>query len=155
MIKTIQVSFPLLAEIDFNAPTAIGIPLGTLLLVWFIWAKMNEQGGLGGSYTSEDTMNVALNNELGVDTVQFQHSEAKLGNGRCVIKYTVKLKESGTFVIAGGKAQSGYFSSAYCGTRTVSGDVGDVISGAVSCSEFHSGIWGIGAFRSASNVPKS
>lgn len=147
----------ILADIDFNAPSAFGIPLGTLLLIWFIWMMMKQQqgGSGGGSYTSDNTMDVKLRNELGEDVIQFQHSEAKLGNGRCVIKYTVKLKQAGTYVVAGGKASSGRFDSAYCGTRTVSGDAGDVISGAVSCAEFYSGIWGIGAFRSASDVPKA
>ena len=143
----------IVANIDFNAPSAFGIPVGTLLLIGFIWMMMKQRQG--GSYTSDNTMDVKLRNELGEDIIQFQHSEAQLGNGRCVIKYTVKLKQSGTYVVAGGKASSGRFDSAYCGTRTVSGDAGDVISGAVSCAEFHSGIWGIGAFSSASDVPKA
>jgi hypothetical protein len=147
----------ILASIDFNAPTALGIPLGTLLLIWFFWMMMKQQQGGSdhGSYTSENTMDVKLRNELGAEVIQFQHSDAKLGNGRCVIKYTVKLKQAGTFVVAGGQAESGYFDSECCGTRTVSGDAGDVISGAISCPEFYDGIWGIGAFRSASDVPKT
>ena len=133
----------------------ISIPLGTLLIIWLLWVILNKQGGgSSGSYTSENTLDVKLRNELGEDVIQFQQSEAKLGDGQCIIKYTVKLRKTGTFVIAGGKAQSGYFSSTHCGTRTVSGDAGDVISGALRCPEFHSGIWGIGAFSSVSDVPK-
>jgi hypothetical protein len=64
------------------------------------------------------------------------------------------MKREGTYVVAGGKASSGRFDSAYCGTRTVSGDADDVISGAVSCAKFGSGIWGIGAFRSEADVPQ-
>ena len=142
-----------LAEIDFSAPTALGVPLGTLILFWFIWTAM-KQGGGGGSYTSANTMDVHLQNELQADVILFQHSEAQVGNGQCVIRYTVKLKEDGSYVIAGGKAESGSFNSAYCGTRSIQGDAGDVISGAVSCPAFHDGIWGIGAFRSRSDVPK-
>ena len=148
-----------LAEIDFSAPTAFGVPLGTLILFLFLW-KMFREGGAShasgdGTYTSENTMDVQLRNELGEDVVQFQHSQAKFGNGQCVVVYTVKLKKTGTYVIAGGKAESGYFNNAYLATRTVSGDAGDVISGALSCSAFYEGIWGIGAFRSASDVPKT
>ncbi len=142
--------FTILADIDFNAPTAIGIPLGTLLLLWFLYS----QSKTGGGYSSANTMDVHLRNEVAKDVVLFQHSEASFSGGRCTIKYQVKLKQAGTYVIAGGKAVSGSFDSSYCGARTVTGDAGDVISGAVSCSQFNSGIWGIGAFRSSSDVPE-
>jgi hypothetical protein len=145
--------FTILAEIDFNAPTAIGIPLGVLLLLWFFY-QMNTQSGAGGGYSSANTMDVDLRNEVAADVVLFEHSEANMSGGRCTINYRVKLKQAGTYVIAGGKAVSGSFDSSYCGTRTVTGDAGDVISGAVSCSQFNSGIWGIGAFRSSNDVPK-
>ena len=100
-------------------------------------------------------MDVNLRNNLEADVILFQHSEAQVGNGQCVIRYTVKLKKDGTYVIAGGKAESGSFNSAYCGTRTIEGDAGDVISGAVSCPAFYDGNWAISAFRSRSDVPKS
>jgi len=151
-------TFMVLAEIDFSAPTAFGVPLGTLLLFLLLWKMLREGGAShssgGGTYTSENTMDVQLRNEVGEDVVQFQHSQAKVANGQCVVIYTVKIKKTGSYVIAGGKAESGYFNKAYLATRTVSGDAGDVISGAVSCSAFHEGIWGVGAFHSASDVPK-
>ena len=142
--------FTVLADIDFNAPTAIGIPLGTLLLLCFFYTQLKA----GGGNSSPNTMNVRLRNEVTENVVLFQHSEASFSGGRCTVSYQVKLKEAGTYIIAAGKAVSGSFDSSYCGARTVTGDAGDVIRGAVSCSQFHSGIWGIGAFRSSSDVPK-
>ena len=150
------VAMDLLAAIDLDAPSAFGIPLGTLLVLWFIWTLLKQQGGgSSGSSTSENTMNVKLRNELGSDVIQFQSATAKLGGGKCVIKYTVKIKKAGTYLIAGGKAEFGSFNIVYYGTRSVRGEAGDVISGAVSCAQFHSGVWGIGAFRSTSDVPTS
>lgn len=143
--------------IDFNDTTSFGFPIGTLLLFWIICLILQNQqqgGSGGGSYTSANTMDVLLRNELGEDVIHFQFSEATMTNGLCVIKYTVKLKKAGSYVVAGGQAESGFFNREYCGTRVIRGDVGDVVSGAVSCPQFYDGIWGIGAFRSASDVPK-
>ena len=142
----------LLAKIDFNAPTVLGIPLGMMLIILYYLNTMKNWGG-SGVQTSENTMDVKLNNELASDTVSFQRSEAQFGQGRCIVKYTVKLRKTGTYVIAGGRAESGVFSRSNYGTRTVSGDAGDVISGAISCSQFSGGVWAIGAFRSMADVP--
>ncbi|HIA62688.1 MAG TPA: hypothetical protein EYM79_06895 [Planctomycetes bacterium] len=161
-IEGIPLVFTILADIDFNAPTAFGIPLGTLFIFWMLM-NMNKQSQaqsgtktvVATAFTSPNTMDVHLNNEVTADVVLFQHSEATFGGGQVMISYTVKIKESGTFVIAGGKVKSGNLSRSHCGTRQISGDAGDVISGAINCRGFTSGIWGVGAFRSASQVPKT
>ena len=154
---------PLLLEIDLSAPTALGIPLGLLLLIWILYMNMQQQQGgtrvsrpgqsPATSHISPNTMDVAIDGEVSPDVVLFQHSEAGFVGGECTIHFTVKLKQQGTFVVAGGKVSSRRFSRAYYGTRKVSGDVGDVISGAVRCAVFTTGIWGIGAFRSSGDVP--
>lgn len=154
---------PLLLEIDFNAPTALGIPLGVLLLIWILFMSMQQrQAGAGASdprqssttrYISPNTMDVAIDGEVSETVVLFQHSEAEFVGGECIIHFTVKLKKQGTFVIGGGKVSSRRFSRSFYGTRKVSGDVGDVISGAVRCPAFTTGTWGIGAFQSPGDVP--
>ena len=152
----------MLAEIDFNAPTALGVPLGTLLIFWMLM-NMNKQSQTTSgtktiaatSFTSPNTMDIHLKNEVTPDVVLIQHCEATFGGGQCVISYTVKIKESGSYVIAGGKEKSGKLSRSHCGTRKISGDAGDVISGALSCRMFTNGNWAIGAFRSDSQIPKS
>ncbi len=161
-IEKILLVFSILADIDFNAPTAFGVPLGTLFIFWMLM-NMNKQSqgqsgtttGVATAFTSPNTMDVHLENEVTADVVLFQHSEATFGGGQVMISYTVKIKEGGNYVIAGGKAKSGSLSRAHCGTRQISGDAGDVISGAINCRGFTTGIWGIGAFRSASQVPKT
>ena len=161
-IEGIPLVFNILAEIDFNAPTAFGIPLGTLFIFWMLM-NMNKQSQTRSgsktvavtSFTSPNTMDVHLKNEVTADVVLFQHSEATFGGGQVTISYTVKIKESGNYVIAGGKVKSGRLSRSHCGTRQISGDTGDVISGAINCRGFTSGIWGVGAFRSASQIPKA
>ena len=161
-IEGIPLVFNILAEIDFNAPTAFGIPLGTLFIFWMLM-NMNKQSQTRSgsktvavtSFTSPNTMDVHLKNEVTADVVLFQHSEATFGGGQVMISYTVKIKESGNYVIAGGKVKSGRLSRSHCGTRQISGDTGDVISGAINCRGFTSGIWGVGAFRSASQIPKA
>ena len=42
----------ILAKIDFGAETALGVPLGVLLLVWIIVQTMKDQGGGGSSGSS-------------------------------------------------------------------------------------------------------
>ena len=161
-IEGIPLVFTILAEIDFNAPTAFGIPLGTLFIFWMLM-NMNKQSQTRSgsktdrvtSFTSPNTMDVHLKNEVTADVVLFQHSEATFGGGQVMISYTVKIKESGNYVIAGGKVKSGRLSRSHCGTRQISGDTGDVISGAINCRGFTSGIWGVGAFRSANQIPKA
>jgi len=161
-IEGISLVFAILADIDFNAPTAFGIPLGTLLIFWMLM-NMNKQSQrqskaktvVATTFTSPNTMDVHLTNEVAADVVLFQHSEATFGGGQVIISYTVKIKERGSYVIAGGKVKSGNLSRSHCGSRSISGDAGDVISGAINCRGFTTGIWGVGAFRSASQVPKT
>jgi len=161
-IEVIQLAIAILAEIDFNAPTAFGIPLGTLLIFWMLM-NMNKQSQgqskaktvVATTFTSPNTMDVHLKNEVAADVVLFQHSEATFGGGQVIISYTVKIKERGSYVIAGGKVKSGNLSRSHCGSRSISGDAGDVISGAINCRGFTTGIWGVGAFRSANQVPKT
>lgn len=143
----------MLFAVDFNAPTALGIPLGLLLLIWVVWMMSQQQGRAGGSGVAPSTMDVNIRGEVAPTVIQFQNSEQQNSGGKCVIRYTVKFKEKGTFVVAGGCVVGGSFSPGYYGTRTVTGDIGDVISGAVSCPTFFSGIWGIGAFRSSHDIP--
>lgn len=151
----------LLLAIDFNAPTALGIPLGLLLLIWILYTRMQNQQGAsnvsrpgrtGAGHVSSNTMDVALDGEVSESVVLFQHSEAEFVGGECIIHFTVKLKEQGTFVIAGGKVTNRRFSGGYFASRKVSGDVGDTISGAVRCTAF-TGTWGIGAFQSTADLP--
>ena len=161
-IQGLSLIFTMLAEIDFNAPTALGIPLGTLLIFWMLMNMNKQSRAQSGtktvavtSFTSPNTMDADLQNQIMSDVVLFQHSEATYAGGQCVISYTVKIKEGGSYVIAGGKVKAGKFSRSHYGTRKISGDAGDVISGAINCRGFTTGFWAIGAFHSANQVPKS
>lgn len=147
----------ILFAIDQNPPTVFGFPLALLLVSYCVWKMTMRADGHGrtGEYGRflANKVNIRIRGDVSPEVVLFQHSEQQTTGGKCVIRYTIQLKQKGTFVIAGGCFIRQSFKPGHYGTRSVSGDKGEVISGAVSCPAFYTGNWSIGAFRSSHEIP--
>lgn len=158
----------LLAENFLEKPTAFGVPLGALLLFFWLMRAINESRNSGQSAgqqrssqltaarTSEfapSTEAIPLYGEVDDSVVEFLNSGFKQESGRVLLRFRVRLHEGGTYLVAGGQHQSGRLSQSSHGYTMVSGRTGETISGTVSCPWFSSGKWAIGAFRTAEDIP--
>lgn len=162
-----------IAEGFLEKPTAFGVPLGALLLFLWLMRAIQESrqpsgrvqpsrsrqtarrsagplfSGLGFTASTEA---IPLMGEVGADSVEFQRSGFKHEGGRAIVQFTVKLHESGEFCIAAGQHEAGRLLRTHYGYAHVSGSLGEVISGTVSCPDFTTGKWAIGAFRTAADI---
>ncbi len=159
--------FHCLAESFLEKPTAFGVPLGALLLFFWLMRAINEsktsndqnrgqastgvaagKPSLQRSGFSVSTESIPLMGEVDDSVVKFLRSGFKNDGGRAVI-------ESGNFVVAAGKHEAGRLNRAHHGFTMVSGDADEIIYGTVSCPGFSSGKWAIGAFRSVDDIALS
>ena len=166
--------FHCLAESFLEKPTAFGVPLGALLLFFWLMRAINEsktsndqnrgQASTGvvadkpssqRSGFSVSTESIPLMGEVDDSVVKFLRSGFKNDGRRAVIEFRVRLGESGNFVVAAGKHEAGRLNRAHHGFTMVSGDADEIIYGTVSCPGFSSGKWAIGAFRSVDDIALS
>lgn len=158
----------LIAENFLEKPTAFGVPLGALLLFFWLMRAINESRNSGQSASQNRSVPLAstrtagfapsteaipLFGEVDDSVVTFLSSGFKQENGRVLLQFRVRLHEGGTYLVAGGQHQSGRLSESSHGYTMVSGRAGETISGTVSCPWFSSGKWAIGAFRTAEEIP--
>ena len=158
----------LIAENFLEKPTAFGVPLGALLLFFWLMRAINESRNSGQSAGQNRSVPLAatrtagfapsteaipLCGEVDSSVVEFLSSGFKQESGRVLLQFRVRLREGGTYLVAGGQHQSGCLSQSSHGYTMVSGRTGETISGTVSCPWFSSGKWAIGAFRTSDDIP--
>lgn len=163
----------LIAENFLEKPTAFGVPLGALLLFFWVMRAINESKNAGPKETVQksrpfgsglrsvqssaasfrrSTLSIALLGEVDDRVVEFVNSGFRNRQRRAEMQFSVRLHESGTFLVAGGKHQAGRLSASHYGYTMVSGHAGEKISGTVNCPGFSDGEWAIGAFRTHDEI---
>ena len=152
----------IVAENFLEKPTAFGVPLGALLLFFWVMRAIQENKSSGQQSTpirqsgntgfSPSTESIPLVGEVEDSVVTFSTSAMKTAGGRTMFSFRIKLHESGTFFVAAGQLQSGRLSRQHYGVTQVTGSQGETISGTVSSPEFSSGKWAIGAYRTIQDV---
>ncbi|MDA7899305.1 hypothetical protein N9A92_02130 [Pirellulales bacterium] len=152
----------IVAENFLEKPTALGVPLGALLLFFWVMRAIQENKSSGQQSVSTrrsvhagfspSTESIPLAGEVDDSVVTFSASATKAAGGRTIFSFTIKLRESGTFFVAAGQLRSGRLSRQHYGMTQVTGSRGETISGTVSSPEFSSGKWAIGAYRIIQDV---
>ena len=151
-----------LAENFLEKPTAFGVPLGALLLFFWLMRAIQENKSSGQQSTSTQrsvntgfspsTESIPLAGEVNDSVVTFSASAMKTAGGRTIFSFTIKLNETGTFFVAAGQLQSGCLSRQHYGVTQVNGTRGETISGTVNSPGFSSGKWAIGVYRSIPDI---
>ncbi len=157
-----EVQHFIVAENFLEKPTAFGVPLGALLLFFWVMRAIqeNKSSGQQSSSTrrsihggfSPSTELIPLAGEVDDSVVTFSASATKESGGRSTFSFTIKLRESGTFFVAAGQLRSGRLSREHYGVTQVIGSRGETISGTVTSPGFSSGKWAIGAYRTIRDV---
>ena len=152
----------IVAENFLEKPTAFGVPLGALLLFFWVMRAIqeNESSGQqsapirqsGNTGFSPSTESIPLVGEVDDSVVTFSASAMKTAGGRTMFSFTIKLHESGTFFIAAGQLRSGRLCRQHYGVTQVTGSRGETISGTSNSPGFSSGKWAIGAYRTIQDI---
>ena len=161
------------AEGFLETPTAFGVPLGALLLFFWVMRAINESKNSGrsdqqhraatpsrvataarslGAGFAASTESIPLIGEVDDTVVEFLSSGFKHEGRRVVLQFRVKLHESGSFFVAGGQHESGSLSRSHYGCTMVTGTAGETIAGTLGCPGFSTGRWAIGAFRDVNDI---
>ena len=148
--------------LDLTAPTSLGVPLGVLLLFILLLNAINQNtkasktfsstSTSGGSYTSPNTMDIKMSGEVSDSELEFMFSEAVFESSQCRINFTVQFQQTGFFVVVGGQVKNQKVNRRFYGAQQISGKLGDVVSGTVTCRGFNEGTWGIGAYKAHSDI---
>ena len=151
-----------MAESFLEKPTAFGVPLGALLLFFWVMRAIQENKSSGQQSTSTQrsgntgfspsTESIPLAGEVNDSVITFSASAMKTAGGRTVFSFTIKLKESGTFFVAARQLRNGRLSHQHYGVTQVTGKQGETISGMVNSPGFSSGKWAIGAYRTTQDI---
>jgi len=151
-----------LAENFLEKPTAFGVPLGALLLFFWVMRAIQENKSSGQQSTSTQrslntgfspgTESIPLAGEVNDSVITFSASAMKTAGGRTLFSFTIKLKESGTFFVAAGQLRNGRLSRQHYGVTQVTGKQGETISGMVNSPGFSSDRWAIGAYRTTQDI---
>ena len=151
-----------LAENFLEKPTAFGVPLGALLLFFWLMRAIQENKSSGQQSTSTrrsvnagfspSTESIPLAGEVNDSVVTFSASAMKTAGGRTIFSFTIKLNETGTFFVAAGQLRSGRLCRQHYGVTQVTGSRGETISGTSNSPGFSSGKWAIGAYRTIQDI---
>ncbi len=157
-------AFTLIAENFLEKPTAFGVPLGALLLFLWVMKAINENKAATRIATqavtqtsshqgfSPSTEAIPLKGEVSGAVVVFTSSGIKTAGNRTLFQFTVKLQETGSFIVAAGQHRNGRLCRDFYGFTQITGRRGEVITGTVNSPGFSSGIWAIGAYRNVSDI---
>ena len=99
-------------------------------------AKLNS----GKSTRESSTKDVAVDGELDDSFINLQSSEIEQRGATFRFHYTLKIKKPGSYRVVAGKVVNGKHVSGSSASRVVSGDPGDIHSGAIDTPSF-SGTW--------------
>ena len=150
----------IVADNLLEKPTAFGVPLGALLLFFWVMRAIQDNKSTDQQLTRQithsgfapSTESIPLSGEVNDSVVTFLSSAMKVAGGRTVFSFTIKLNESGTFFVGAGQLRSGCLSRQHYGVTQVTGKRGETISGLVNSPEFSSGKWAIGAYRTSQDI---
>ena len=154
----------LVAETFLEKPTAFGVPLGALLLFFWLMKAINENktagAGTGPVHPpsaqstgfAPSTEAIPLQGEVSDAVVLFTSSGMKTTGGRTLFQFTVKLQQAGSFIVAAGQHRNGRLLRNFYGFTQISGQRGEVISGTINSPGFSSGIWAIGAYQRVEDI---
>ena len=150
----------IVADNFLEKPTAFGVPLGALLLFFWVMRAIQDNKSTGQQSTRQitqsgfapSTESIPLSGEVNDYVVTFLSSAMKVAGGRTVFSFTIKLNESGTFFVGAGQLRSGCLSRQHYGVTQVTGKRGETISGLVNSPELSSGKWVIGAYRISQDI---
>ena len=119
----VGITYFIVAENFLEKPTAFGVPLGALLLFFWVMRAIQENKSSGqqsaptrrsgNTQVSRQVLNRShLLGEVDDSVVTFSASAMKTAGGRTMFSFTIKLHESGTFFVAAGQLRSGRLCSA-------------------------------------------
>ena len=147
---------------DLTAPTSLGVPLGVLLLFILLLNAINQNTKASqtfsstakhrGSYTSPNTMDIEMAGEVSDAEIEFVFPEAVIDSNQYKINFTVQFQQTGSFMVDAGKIKNQKVNRRFYGSQQISGQLGDVVSGTVTCRPFNEGTWGIGAYKTQSDI---